>query len=66
MKTITEKEITLTIPTGMDALGVQNIIDYIAFLKITAQNKATQKDVDRVAEETNKDWWNKNMGDLRP
>jgi predicted trehalose synthase len=56
----TDKEILIRIPNSVDIEGVQRIIDYIRYQEITAKSKATQEDVDKLAKEVNKAWWEKN------
>jgi hypothetical protein len=56
----TDKEILIRIPNTVDIEGAQRIIDYIRYQEITAKSRATQEDVDKLANEINRDWWNKN------
>jgi len=56
----TDKEILIRIPNTVDIKGAQRIIDYIRYQEVTAKSKARQVDVDRVAEEVNREWWKKN------
>ena len=53
----TDKEILIRIPNTVDIEGAQRIIDYIRYQEITAKSRATQEDVDKLANEINKDWW---------
>ncbi|PIP54837.1 MAG: hypothetical protein COX07_03170 [Bacteroidetes bacterium CG23_combo_of_CG06-09_8_20_14_all_32_9] len=56
----TDKEILIRIPNTVDIEGVQRIIDYIRYQEVTSKSKASQKDVDKLADEVNKGWWKKN------
>ncbi len=56
----TDKEILIRIPNSVDIEGAQRIIDYIRYQEATSGSKATQKDVDKLADDVNKDWWEKN------
>ena len=56
----TDKEILIRIPNSIDIEGAQRIIDYIRYLEITSKSKATQEDVDKLANEVNREWWEKN------
>jgi len=56
----TNKEILIRIPNTVDVEGAQRIIDYIRYQEVTSKSKATQEDVDNLANEINKDWWDKN------
>lgn len=58
----TDKEILIRIPNTVDIEGAQRIIDYIRYQEVTAKSKAKQEDVDKLADEINRDWWNMNKG----
>jgi len=56
----TDKETLIRIPGSIDLAGSQRIIDYIRYQEITSKSQALQLDVDKLAEEVNRDWWEKN------
>ncbi len=56
----TKNEILIRIPNSVDIEGAQRIIDYIRYQEITSKSAANQTHVDKLAEEINKDWWEKN------
>ncbi len=56
----TDKEILIRIPGSIDLTGSQRIIDYIRYQEITSKSQALQPDVDKLADEVNRDWWEKN------
>jgi len=56
----TNKEILIRIPDTVAIEGAQRIIDYIRYQEVTSKSKAKQKDIDKLADEINKDWWDKN------
>ncbi len=56
----TDKEILIRIPNTVDIEGAQRIIDYIRYQEVTSKSKATQEDVDRLADEVNREWWENN------
>ncbi len=58
----TDKEILIRIPNDINIESAQRIIDYIRYLEITSKSQAIQEDVDKLAREINKAWWNKNKG----
>jgi hypothetical protein len=35
-------------------------MDYLEYLEITSKSKAKQSDADKLANELNQSWWNKN------
>lgn len=54
-------EIKITIPSNIIELSeIQRFIDYIKFKEINNQSKATQEQADKLAEELNQSWWEKN------
>lgn len=55
-----DNQITITVSSGVDSFGLQRIIDYLKYLEATAKSKAKQKDVDKLADEVNANWWAKN------
>ncbi len=56
----TSKEILIRIPNTVDLQGAQRIIDYIRYQEVTSKSKAKQKDIDKLADDVNKGWWEKN------
>jgi hypothetical protein len=56
----TEKEILIRIPNSIDVEGAQRIIDYIRYLELTSKSSASQEFVDELANNVNRDWWEKN------
>jgi hypothetical protein len=56
----TDKEILIRIPNTIDVEGAQRIIDYINYQEVTSRSKATQSDANRLADEINQSWWDKN------
>lgn len=56
----TDKEILIRIPNTVGVEGTQRIIDYINYLVVTSDSKATQADADKLADSINQSWWDKN------
>ncbi|MFA6402912.1 MAG: hypothetical protein WCX31_15025 [Salinivirgaceae bacterium] len=56
----TDNEILIRIPNTVDIEGAQRIIDYIRYQEITSKSVATQDEVDLLADEVNREWWEKN------
>ena len=44
----------------LDLSEIQSFIDYVKFREINSQSKATQEQADKLAEEINQSWWDKN------
>lgn len=55
-----QNQIILTLPSYFDSFGLQRIINYAKYLEATAKTKATQADVDKLADEVNMTWWENN------
>lgn len=55
-----DNEILVRIPSNVDITGLQKILDYIKFREITSKSQASQEDIDALARESKKSWWEKN------
>lgn len=56
----TTDEIVIRIPSYVDTQGLQRLIDFLTYREATAKSKAKQIDVDELAAEVKKGWWDKN------
>ena len=56
----TNNEVIIRIPSYVNALGLQRLIDYLCYKESTAKSEAKQSDVDKLAKELKKGWWKKN------
>ena len=56
----TKDQITITVSSSLDSFGLQRRIDYIKYLEATSKTKAKQSDVDKLADEVNTSWWERN------
>lgn len=56
----TQNQTVLTLPSTVDSFGLQRLIDYAKYLEATAKSKATQDDIDKLADEVNANWWENN------
>ncbi|MDP3914914.1 MAG: hypothetical protein Q8R96_14370 [Bacteroidota bacterium] len=57
---VENNKIVITISSNVDIFGIQRLIDYARYLEATSQSKAKQEDIDKLADEVNENWWNKN------
>lgn len=57
---INNKQITITVSSSVDSFGLQRLIDYVKYLEATSGSKAKQKDIDKLSDEVNASWWDKN------
>ena len=53
-------QLTITVNSSVDSFGLQRLIDYAKYLEATSKSKAKQEDVDKLADEVNASWWEKN------
>lgn len=54
-------ELIISIPDNLLSIKeVQELMDYLKFRSITSKSKASQKDIDKLADEIDKSWWEKN------
>ena len=56
----TNKEIIIRLPATVDTEDLQDFLDYVRYKELTSSFKVSQKEVDRLADKVNKDWWTKN------
>jgi thioredoxin-related protein len=56
----TKKEVIIRLPSYIDTEGLQNLINYLIYKEATDKSQAKQDDVDKLAKEIKKGWWNKN------
>lgn len=59
-------QIIITLPATIDLEGVQRLINYLLYKEATKDSKATQEDVDKLAREVNKQWWQENKHRFLP
>ena len=56
----TNNEIVIKVNSSVDVVGLQRLIDFISYSEITSKKAVSQIDVDQLASEINKGWWQKN------
>ncbi len=55
-----EDLITITVSSTVDVYGLQRLIDNVKYLEATSKSKVKQVDIDKLADEINNNWWEKN------
>jgi hypothetical protein len=55
----TKDEILVRLPANMDITELQNMLDYLDYKEKTAESKATQMQVDELAQTVNEKIWTK-------
>jgi hypothetical protein len=56
----TDKEIIIKLPATTNTEDVQRLLDYLHYKNSVEASKAKQEQVDRLAKEVNKGWWDAN------
>jgi hypothetical protein len=56
----TNKEVIIRLPASVNTDDLQDFVDYARYKELTATIKVSQKEVNRLADKVNKDWWAKN------
>lgn len=56
----TDSEILLRLPANIDTLGLQRMIDYLKYKEATAESRADQTEIDKLAKESKANWWKEN------
>ena len=55
-----KSEIVIRVSSKINTFGLQRLMDYLKYQELTSTSKAKQSDIDELAREVNKNWWNKN------
>jgi hypothetical protein len=61
-----DNQIIITLPASTDLEGVQRLINYLLYKEASRDSKATQEEVDQLAREVNKLWWEENKHRFLP
>lgn len=56
----TKSEVIIRLPSNVDTEGLQRLVDYLSYKEVISKSKAKQSDVDKLAKDVKKGWWNKN------
>jgi hypothetical protein len=56
----TSTEVIIRLPSDVDTVGLQRLVDYLSYKESTSKSKAKQTEVDKLAKEVKKGWWSKN------
>lgn len=58
--------VRLPVNINLNIEEVQRFLNYLRYKELISQSKATQEDVDKLAKEVNKGWWEKNKHRFLP
>lgn len=64
----TEKEIIIKIPVDWGVADIQRMLDYLSYKQAIRASQATNTQIDLLAKEVKKGWWEKNkhwLSDLK-
>lgn len=53
-------EIVIRMPGNIDIEELQRLINLLIYKEVTVSSKATQEEVNELATEANKSWWDQN------
>lgn len=56
----TNNEILIRLSGSTDTIGLQRLLDFLKFKEITSKSKATDNQIDEIANESKSDWWSRN------
>jgi hypothetical protein len=56
----TDSEVIIRLPATVDTAGLQRLVDYLIYNEATANSKATQEQVNKLANAAKRGWWKKN------
>lgn len=56
----TKNEVIIRLPSSIDTVGLQGLINYLCYNEATSKSQAKQADVNKLAKDIKKGWWNKN------
>ena len=56
----TSNEVIIRLPASVDTTGLQQLVDYLTYKETTANSRAKQQQVDKLASDVKKGWWKKN------
>jgi len=57
---VSNNQIVISFSQQRDIFGIQRLIDYAKYLEATSMSKAKQTDIDKLANDVNAGWWEKN------
>ena len=56
----TDDEIIIKLPSNIDIIGFQRIINYLKYKEATADSLADEDEINKLADESKKNWWTEN------
>jgi len=56
----TKNEVLFRLPATIDTESLQKIINYLKYKEAIKESKATEEEVNTLADESKKNWWKEN------
>lgn len=56
----TKDEFLIRIPKSTDVKGIERLLEFIRFREIASKSKAKKSEIDKLAIQTKKQWWQQN------
>ncbi|MEL7196352.1 MAG: hypothetical protein AAFZ63_28560 [Bacteroidota bacterium] len=56
----TEEAILIKLPLNTEVSDIQRVLNFFEYVSLVNESKANQEEIDELAREVNKDWWNMN------
>lgn len=56
----TNREIIIRLPLDLNVADIQRMLDYLSYKQALKNSKATQEEIDELARQVKKGWWEKN------
>jgi hypothetical protein len=60
----TADEIIIRLPSYVRLGAIENLLNYLAYSEATSRSQATQEEIDALAKEVKKGWWEENKDRL--
>ena len=60
----TDKEVIVRLSPSINTEDLQDFLNYARYRELTSEFKVDQEEVDKLADEINKDWWKENRDKL--
>ncbi len=58
----TNNEIIIRLPATVNAAEIQDLLNYLRYQELTSKFTVKQTEVDKLADQVNKGWWQRNKG----
>ncbi len=61
----TDEAILVKLPLDTQSIDIQQMLNYFEYVQLASQSKATQEQIDDLAREAKKGWWENNKERFR-